>query len=72
MRFRLSETRLARGDYHVDAFLFQAGGMIDRWEGAWEFAIGPLLPYPARRSDCADQALVYPRFSIDHSARGQP
>ncbi len=65
LRFHILETRLAQGDYRVDAFLFQAGGIIDRWEGAWEFSIGPLLPYPARRSDCASNALVYPRFSID-------
>jgi lipopolysaccharide transport system ATP-binding protein len=65
LRYMISAPRLAQGDYRVNAYLCSAAGIIDKYEGAAEFTISPLLPYPARRNDCVGNALVYPYFSIE-------
>ncbi len=72
LQFNINETRLAQGDYRVDAFLCDAGGIIDRYENALEFTVAPILPYPSRRNDCVGYALVYPQFSIEESVNIEP
>jgi lipopolysaccharide transport system ATP-binding protein len=64
IRFVIEEGRLAQGDYAVHAYLCSARGVIDSFERAVDFTIAPLLPYPASRSDCARNALVYPKFTV--------
>jgi lipopolysaccharide transport system ATP-binding protein len=65
IRYTIRDARLAQGDYKVNAFLGTPGCMIDRFEGALDFGIAPLLPYPAGRSDCASKAMVYPLLEIE-------
>ena len=65
IRFTIGDSRLAQGDYLVNAFLCTAQSITDRCEEAAEFTIAPILPYPGSRSDCAGRAMVYPRLTIE-------
>jgi lipopolysaccharide transport system ATP-binding protein len=65
IRFGIRDARLAQGDYTVHAYLCSARGIIDRFERAADFTVAPLLPYPASRADCARNAIIYPRFTVE-------
>lgn len=65
LRWKIGESRLAQGDYQVNAFVCSAAGVVDRYERAASFTIAPILPYPASRNDCVNNAMVYPPFSIE-------
>jgi lipopolysaccharide transport system ATP-binding protein len=65
LRLTIRESRLAQGEYRISAFVCCIGGVLDRLEGAAEITIAPILPYPARRNDCAQNAAYYPAFEIE-------
>ena len=65
LHMTIQNTRLAQGDYRITGIICSNGGVIDRLEGGAEITIAPILPYPARRSDCAGNAAYYPKFEIE-------
>lgn len=64
IRYSIRNPRLVQGDYRVNVFICTSGGVVDRFEGAGQFTVSPLLPYPAGRGDVAGNALVYADFSV--------
>jgi lipopolysaccharide transport system ATP-binding protein len=66
LRSRIRGMRLVQGDYTINAYLCAVGGILDTWEGAGEFSIGPLLPYPDSGS-FTFHSIVYPDFLIEEA-----
>lgn len=65
VRWRIREPRLAQGEYTINAYVCQPGGVIDRYELAAQITIAPILPYAASRGNCVEHAIVYPDFSVE-------
>lgn len=63
IRLTIPESRLAQGEYHINAYICTAGGIVDVKERAVTFEITPILPYPATLN-CASSAVYYPEFDV--------
>ncbi len=62
--FQFISPWLKPGSYRLDFFICAGGSIVDKFEGACELQISPVLPYPySTGADGADKGLVFGEFS---------